>query len=99
MPRPKKHRKIGCSPEAYYFKPRAIPIRELEEVELDADEVESIRLTDLESFSHEESASKMKISRATFGRIVNKARGKIADAILNGKAIKINDEFFKEKKK
>ncbi len=69
---------------------------ELEEIEIDADELESIRLADLLSLSQEEAAAEMKISRATFGRIVNIARRKIADAILNGKAIKINDKFFKE---
>ena len=91
MPRPKKHRRICCSPTAYYFKPRGIPVYELEEVLLDNDELESLRLADLMKYSQENAAKEMKISRATFGRIVENARKKVADAILNGKAVKINE--------
>jgi len=56
---------------------------------LEHDELEAIRLADLEQLNHDEGAIKMKISRATFGRILEKARFKTADAIINGKAIKI----------
>lgn len=91
MPRPKKQRRICCSPTAYYFKPRGIPVYELEEVLLDNDELESLRLADLMKYSQENAAKEMKISRATFGRIVENARKKVADAILNGKAVKINE--------
>ena len=93
MARPKKKRKILCNPSAYYFKPRGIPIIELEEIILENDELEAIRLADFMSFSHEDAAGKMKISRATFGRIVHSARNKIADGILNGKAIRISDSL------
>jgi predicted DNA-binding protein (UPF0251 family) len=91
MPRPRKLRKVGCNPSAYYFKPRGIPMYELEEVVIDYDELESLRLADFLAFSHEESAKEMNISRATFGRILENARKKVADCILNGKAIRIND--------
>lgn len=90
MPRPKKHRRICCNPSASYFKPRGIPMYELEEILLDPDELESLRLADLLNYSQEEAAREMHISRATFGRIVGNARKKVADAVLNGKAIKIN---------
>lgn len=63
---------------------------ELEEILLDPDELESLRLADLLTYSHEKAAREMNISRATFGRIVENARKKVADALLNGKAIKIN---------
>ena len=63
---------------------------DLEEVTLEQDELESLRLADLLSFSQEKAAFEMKISRATFGRIVGGARKKLADAILNGKAVKIS---------
>ena len=63
----------------------------LEEVILEYDELESLRLADLLAYSHEHSAKEMNISRATFGRILEKARKKVADSILNGKAIRIND--------
>jgi len=92
MPRPRKFRRVCCNPSANYFKPRGIPVYELEEIILDRDELESIRLADLLAYSHEEAAKEMKISRATFGRIVESARRKVTDGILNGKAIKINGE-------
>ncbi len=92
MPRPRKFRRVCCNPSANYFKPRGIPVYELEEIILDRDELESIRLADLLAYSHEEAAKEMKISRATFGRIVESARRKVTDGILNGKAIKINEE-------
>ncbi len=62
---------------------------ELEEVILEQDELESLRLADLLSYSQENAAVEMNVSRATFGRIVGSARKKLADAILNGKAVKI----------
>jgi predicted DNA-binding protein (UPF0251 family) len=91
MPRPKKQRRICCNPTACYFKPRGIPVYELEEVLLDNDELESLRLADLMNYSQENAAKEMNISRATFGRIVENARKKVADAILNGKAVRINE--------
>lgn len=94
MPRPKKHRHVCCHPSAYYFKPRGIPMAELEEIILHHDELEAVRLADLLAYSHEEAAKEMKISRATFGRIVELARKKIADGILNGKALRMNEEEF-----
>jgi uncharacterized protein len=100
MPRPRKYRRICCNPSAYYFKPRGIPIHELDEILLEHDELESLRLADLLAFSHEEAAKEMNISRATFGRIVEEARRKVADGILNGKAIRINeDKLFQTNKK
>lgn len=91
MARPKKRRRIRCNPASLYFKPRGIPMHKLDEVTLEHDELEALRLADLLKYSHENAAKKMKISRATFGRIISKARQKLADGILNGKAIKINN--------
>jgi predicted DNA-binding protein (UPF0251 family) len=90
MPRPRKHRRVCCNPSSYYFKPRGIPVYELEEIIIDHDELESLRLADLLAYSHENAAKEMNISRATFGRIVEEARKKVADGILNGKSIRIN---------
>ncbi len=68
---------------------------DLEEITLDPDELEALRLADLLANSHETAAGEMKISRATFGRILESARKKVTDGILNGKAIRINEkEFF-----
>ena len=92
MPRPRKNRRVCCNPSSYYFKPRGIPVYELDEIIIDHDELESLRLADLLAYSHEKAAKEMKISRATFGRIVEVARKKVIDGILNGKAIKINQK-------
>ena len=91
MPRPKKHRTTFCEPASIYFKPRGIPMYQLKEEFLDKDELEALKLADFESLSQEEAARRMNISRATFGRIVNAARKKVADCIINGKAIKLNE--------
>ncbi len=93
MARPKKYRKIRCAPASYYFKPRGIPMTDLQEVILEVDELEAIRLGDMLNYSHEKAASNMKISRATFGRIVNKARQKVAEGMINGKAIRISEDL------
>jgi predicted DNA-binding protein (UPF0251 family) len=61
----------------------------LEEINLTLDELESVRLADLEGLYQEDAAKKMNISRQTFGNIVDSAHKKIADALLNGKALKI----------
>jgi predicted DNA-binding protein (UPF0251 family) len=89
MSRPKKCRCINCSPNSSYFKPKGIPLVQLEEVFLSLDELEAIRLADYEGFYHEKAAEQMNISRATFGRILDGARRKVADAIMNGKALQI----------
>ena len=89
MARPQKDRIVAFNPGVSYFKPRGIPLVELEEVGLTVDEREAIRLADLQSLSHEEAGKLMGVSRATFGRIVQRARNAVADALINGKAINI----------
>ena len=89
MVRPIKDRTVAFDPEVNYFKPRGIPMIDLEEVTLAVDELEAIRLADLLGMSHEEGGVRMGVSRATFGRIIQKAHKTIADAIINGKAINI----------
>ena len=89
MVRPKKNRIVAFKPDVSYFKPRGIPMINLIEVRLTVDEQESIRLADLLGASHEEAGRRMGVSRATFGRIVQQARKIVADALINGKAIKI----------
>ncbi|MBZ0200772.1 MAG: DUF134 domain-containing protein [Ignavibacteriaceae bacterium] len=90
MPRPKKLRRIKTALSSFFFKPQGIPNKYLEEVTLESDEVEALRLADLQLLSQEEGAAKMNISRATFGRIIAKAHYKIADSIINGKAISVS---------
>ena len=89
MARPKKCRCIEASPNAIYFKPRAIPLSELEEMRLELDEVEALRLADYEGLYHEQAAAKMGVSRPTFSRIVASARHKVAEAIMKGMALRI----------
>ena len=89
MSRPFKCRCISCEPGINCFKPRGISLVGLQEVILTVDEFEAIRLADLEGLYQEPAAKKMKISRQTFGNIISSAHEKIADAIINGKAIKI----------
>ena len=89
MPRPCRCRRIRCRPDTNYFKPRGIPLDALEEVNLALDELEAIRLADLTGLYQEDAAKKMNISRQTFGNIINSAHKKIADALLNAKALKI----------
>lgn len=95
MVRPKKDRIVRHNPDVVYFKPRGIPLMRLEEVTLTVDECEAIRLADVEGLSQEEAGEKMGISRATFGRIIQQARKNVADAIINGKAIKIEGGSYK----
>ena len=89
MPRPKCCRNICGVPDKNYFKPRGIPISQLEEVVLSLDEYEAIRLADYKELYQEEAAARMNISRQTFGRIIETAHKKIADVLMNGKALKI----------
>jgi predicted DNA-binding protein (UPF0251 family) len=89
MPRPKCCRRIVGIPHNNYFKPKGIPSTLLEEVILTLDEYEAIRLADFEGLYQEQAAVKMNVSRQTFGRIIELAHKKIADVIINGKALKI----------
>jgi predicted DNA-binding protein (UPF0251 family) len=89
MPRPKKCRWISFHPGVSYFKPQGVPLMMLDQVYLAMDELEAMRLADIESLSQEEAAQRMNVSRATFGRIVAHGRKKVAEALVNGKAIRI----------
>ena len=89
MPRPFKCRRVCGTPGTDYFKPRGIPLSDLQEIGLTIAEFEAIRLADLEELYQEDAAKKMDISRQTFGNIIAAAHKKIADAIVNGQALKI----------
>ena len=82
-------------PEVTFFKPAGIPLRELGQVRLTVEEAEAIRLKELEGLEQEAGAARMNISRPTFQRILASARQKIADALLNGKAVRIEGGNFK----
>jgi len=90
MSRPCCPRRITHQPPSTYYKPAGIPLRELQEVELAADELEALRLADVEDLYHTEAAKRMKVSRQTFDRIVRRARQKVAQALVNGHALRID---------
>ncbi len=90
MTRPKRGRRIGFEPEVTYFKPQGIPMRFLHDVDLSLDELEAIRLKYHLNLNNEAGAKKMKISASTFQRLIISALKKIADALINGKALKIH---------
>ena len=95
MVRPQKRRRVAFNPEISYFKPRGIPMFDLEEVRLTVDQREAIRLSDWLGMSHEDAGHHMGVSRATFGRIIQQARKAVADALINGKAINVEGGSFK----
>ncbi len=81
--------KIKFEPNVVYFKPQGVPIRDLQIIELTMEEVESYRLRHINDLEQTEAAEKMGASTSTYQRILNSAYKKIADALINGKAIKI----------
>jgi predicted DNA-binding protein (UPF0251 family) len=81
-------------PASSYYKPRGIPLSMLEEVVLTVDEFEAIRLADLEGLYQEQAAEKMGVSRQTFGRIIDSGHKKVAEALVKGKALKIEGGEF-----
>ena len=89
MPRPPKYRSISRHPGVCYFKPTGVPQNILQHINLTIDELEAIRLSDLLGLNQADAALQMNVSRATFGRIITKARNKIANALVNGMAIEI----------
>jgi len=89
MPRPVGCRQVKSEFNYTYFKPRGVPMRELEELMLSVDELEALRLTNLEELYQDAAAEKMGVSRQTLGNILKSARKKITDALVNGKAISI----------
>jgi len=89
MTRPNKIRKICLEPNTLFFKPRGLPLKQLEVIKLTLDELEAVRLCYHENFYQDEAAREMDISRQTLGRILNSANRKIADFLVNGRALKI----------
>lgn len=94
MARPTKWRKIEHIPKVQYFVPSEAEVEGLDENVLKLEELEAIRLKDLEGFEQEECAQKMQVSRPTFQRILIEAREKVADCLINGKTIKIDGGNF-----
>jgi predicted DNA-binding protein (UPF0251 family) len=89
MARPKKCKMVDAEPEVTYFKPRGVPLVELEEVALTVEEFEAIRLSDGSGLEQLAVARRMGVSQPTLHRLLESAHRKIADALVEGKAIKI----------
>ncbi|HHY97519.1 MAG TPA: DUF134 domain-containing protein [Firmicutes bacterium] len=89
MPRPPKFRRVEFLPEVTVFKPAGVPTRDLEEIILSVEELEAIRLKDLEGLEQEDCAERMQVSRPTFQRVLSLAREKVATALVEGKALRV----------
>jgi len=91
MPRPRCCRRIAGAPVCRVFKPAGRPTSTLEEVALNLEEYEAIRLADFEGLYHEDAAKRMGVSRQTFGRTVAQARAKVARAIVLGCVLRVEE--------
>jgi len=89
MPRPRLCRRVRINPNITYFKPRGVPLRFLDEVELTHEELEALRLKNIKNLDQIECAELMKTSQSTFQRILSSAYKKISQALVNGEAIKV----------
>ena len=94
MPRPRKRRCVYNNPEFTYFKPRGVPVAHLEEIVLAVEELEAIRLRDIKGLKQKEASKEMNVSRSTYQRVLGSARKKIAEALINGKAVRIKGGDF-----
>ena len=91
MAKRKKYRKIGHLPNSFLFKPVGAKIKQIEEIFLTIDEFEALMLSEIYNLKQKEAAKRMWISQSTFNRIISSARKKIANAIINGKTIRIEN--------
>ncbi|MEM2142451.1 MAG: DUF134 domain-containing protein [Candidatus Thorarchaeota archaeon] len=89
MPRRRRCRLVSRMPPTTVFKPAGVPARCLEEVVLTVDELEALRLSDLEGLDQRDASERMEVSQPTFNRTLNSARQKVATALVNGWMIRI----------
>lgn len=87
--RPKKMRWVKCEPGERCFRPQCKPLSKLEGVDVSIDEFEAIRLSDLEGLTQAEVARSMRVHRSTISRILSAGHKKVADALVNIKAMRI----------
>lgn len=91
MTRPRMRRRLNFHPKSSYFKPQGIPLRRLKETVLTKEEAEALKLKDFDGLEQLEAAEKMNTSQSTFQRILSSARSKVAEAIVLGNALKIEE--------
>ncbi|HOL16869.1 MAG TPA: DUF134 domain-containing protein [Bacillota bacterium] len=94
MPRPHKPRRVQALPQVTYFKPTGIPMSYLEEIVLTVDELEALRLKDLEKLEQHDCAVRMNVAQSTLQRILTAAREKVTRAIVEGKALRIHGGVY-----
>jgi len=94
MPRPRKRRLLDRAPQAAIYKPAGVPLEGLRLVSLLQEELEALRLADLEGLTQQEAAGRMGVSRSTFQRIVAQARRQVAQALAEGHALQIEGGTF-----
>lgn len=94
MPRPPKCRMIQNVPEVRYFKPRGVPMTQLEEIVLPLDGLEALRWVEIEGLDQDQASARMNVSRQTFGRILAAARKTVARAVVLGQALKIDGGHY-----
>ncbi|MFA5051528.1 MAG: DUF134 domain-containing protein [Patescibacteria group bacterium] len=89
MPRPRLRRHTCIDPGALYFKPRGIPLKQLQVISITREELEAFWLVDVKGYEQIEAARHMKTSQSTIQRILSSARKKTAQALSEGLAIAI----------
>ncbi|MGO0122562.1 DUF134 domain-containing protein [Desulfothermobacter acidiphilus] len=94
MPRPPKFRRVAFLPPFLVYKPQGVPLEGMEVINLTVEEMEALRLKDLEGLDQEDCANHMGISRPTFQRLLVGARAKVAEALTEGKALRIGGGNF-----
>jgi predicted DNA-binding protein (UPF0251 family) len=94
MPRPRKRRKLSRQPEARIYKPAGLPLEALPEVQLLQEELEALRLCDLEGLNQTQAAANMNVSRSTLQRILAHARRQVALALVESRALVISGGDF-----
>ena len=94
MPRRPCCKRVEEMPGVTYFKPRMVPLSDMEEVTLTVEELEALRLAHKESLYQQEAAERMGVSRATFGRVLDAAHRKVTKALVEGCALRIEGGSF-----
>ncbi len=94
MPRPRKRRLLDRAPQQAIYKPAGVPLDGLRRVPLLQEELEALRLADLEGLTQQEAAGRMGVSRSTFQRIVTQARRQVALALVGGHALQVEGGTF-----
>jgi len=94
VPRPRKRRTLASVPQPAIYKPAGVPLNDLRLVTLLHEELEALRLADLEGLTQEQAAQRMGVSRSTFQRIVSRARRQVSLALAEGHALRIAGGTF-----